>query len=331
MIPPRVRSILTPWAISEAALFAADDLKHFRSFAESLRRHLTNVNSDTEEAANLIQAQLGNIEARVASLVARIERAVASDQLERAREGIQVTRLAIEAVASGGDVQATVAERFRQIDVLTSKVRDMIREMDRIGNQTDILAINGAIQAANAGPAGAGFRVLAEEIGSLASQSRQVSTCLGRDIHAVVESLSATILETIEARLARERALRDKMVEMVADLAAHIATIMAVQEDLFQHAREAKSAIVKDVMTLSASMQFQDITRQQLQHIEGALASVAEHIDDLALSLSNEGRIPKTNIRDCQTAIFANCVMEKQRSADLGCETADRAPQVELF
>ncbi|WP_320827108.1 methyl-accepting chemotaxis protein [Reinekea sp.] len=111
------------------------------------------------------------------------------------KEGRQIT---IEAVRQNEQVSETVGTTSKAISDLATSSNNIASVLDvirGIAEQTNLLALNAAIEAARAGEQGRGFAVVADEVRSLASKT-QAST---NDIQAMIESLQKGVKEAVLA------------------------------------------------------------------------------------------------------------------------------------
>ncbi|WP_186301583.1 methyl-accepting chemotaxis protein [Denitromonas halophila] len=148
---------------------------------------------DITEAVDEITCSIGQIvdSTRSANAAAvQIERLSA-----RGREAIAENRDAV-AVLSTTLAQATDASRA--VHGLTAQVTEVLGEIGEIADQTNLLALNAAIEAARAGEQGRGFAVVADEVRKLAGRTRQSTEVVGgilqrlsKDVSGAVDRLDA--------------------------------------------------------------------------------------------------------------------------------------------
>ena len=114
---------------------------------------------------------------------------------EQSKNGFKVVKETLDTIHSLADeVQRTsdVIERLKGDCISIGTVLDVIRD---IAEQTNLLALNAAIEAARAGEQGRGFAVVADEVRTLASRTQQST----REIHEMIERLQTGSNEAVSA------------------------------------------------------------------------------------------------------------------------------------
>lgn len=86
-----------------------------------------------------------------------------------------------------------VVEGMKVVDQRSTEMQEIIRQIDGIAFQTNILALNAGVEAARAGEAGAGFAVVAEEVRDLANHTTESASVTQRLLAATTEQLSVTM------------------------------------------------------------------------------------------------------------------------------------------
>ena len=182
-----------------------DVVVQFRDTANDLSSSATELNTQSGSTSNSITGQQKEIEQvetamkEMSQTVQEVADSVASSandaeeadkESKTGREVVGETMHAIEALASDIEAASQVITKLQQDSDAIGSVLDVIRG---IAEQTNLLALNAAIEAARAGEQGRGFAVVADEVRTLASRTQEST----QEIHDMIERLQSGSKEAV--------------------------------------------------------------------------------------------------------------------------------------
>jgi len=146
---------------------------------------------------------------------------------QAARQGGEVVEETLSTMRSIADSSKTVASRIAELGKSSEQIGKIVAVIDDLADQTNLLALNAAIEAARAGEHGRGFAVVADEVRKLAERTTKATQGIG----SMVESIQ---LETKNAVQAIELGSRDVAVgvEKTSASGAALAEIIQVSEQV---------------------------------------------------------------------------------------------------
>ena len=173
-------------------------------------------------------------------------------------------------------------------------IYEFVDEIGYISEQTNLLALNAAIEAARAGEYGLGFAVVADEVGKLAARSNSIasdisntakkSTKVLEDIQKKIETTVADNLEEMSCAKNRLESSFDNFSESIGGVSGKV-----------QLLTESYVNISKDTKGLIVSLQFQDITRQQVEHVVTSLDKLDDRLaEGFKAASPDDNRMPET-------------------------------------
>jgi methyl-accepting chemotaxis protein len=248
--------------ISGSATQLASAAEELSAVTEESSRGLQQQNGELEQAATAVNEMTVAVEEVARNAVSTSQASEQSTQT--ARQGrdkvvqtVQAIQVMTEDVKAASSLVEGLAEQGRDI----GKVLDVIRS---IAEQTNLLALNAAIEAARAGEAGRGFAVVADEVRALAHRTAQST----REIEQMVAGIQSGTSETVQSMalntsrtqitLELARAAGDAL-EQITDAISQInernLVIASASEEQAQVSREVDRNLVniRDLATQSAA------------------------------------------------------------------------------
>ena len=238
-------------SISGSAHQLASAAEELNSVTEEGARGLTQQNNEIEQAATAVNEMTSAVEEVARNAVSTSEASKsATTSAGDGRDLVRETVSAIERMSS--DVQGTAS----LIGDLANESRDIGKVLDVIrglADQTNLLALNAAIEAARAGEAGRGFAVVADEVRALAHRTQQSTSEIERMIgsiqsgteHAVDSMRNSTERAESTLNIARGAGLSlDTINSAISEINERNLVIASAAEEQAQVAREVDRNLV---------------------------------------------------------------------------------------
>ncbi len=322
------------------------ELTQVHDFNEVVRGQLKRVIDDTEKAAFDIVDRLQTID----TVVAKLDRFVN----ETSDETAKLVRDSEARIAQNQDIVAKmegyVQQRLQESEHDQIRVTQVVQEaraleslvqlIKHVAGQTNLLALNAAIEAARAGEAGRGFAVVADEVRKLSGETEIAVVKISRGIAGVAEHIETQFQDKLSnVNLAKERQLLEFFSTQLNELGRSYEELMRHESEVLYQVQESSSQLASMFMEAQASVQFQDVSRQQIEQVVHALSQLDEHAGLLATRLRayEDPDFEYKPIAQHLEALYSRYVMESQRSTHqktLKGESATSAPasaRIELF
>jgi len=181
---------------------------------------------------------------------------------------------------------AEMRANFARIEGLAGEVHELtplIKVITSIAQQTSLLALNAEIEAARAGSAGRGFGVVAYEVRKLSVSSTQAASDISEKINSTWRRVN---VEMADAKASLERHEKDRGMQLLVEGLEEMQHEFSKNSDLLLDVISGVDASYQECVTrLSKALghiQFQDVMRQRMEHVQEALMEMCAHLEQLA-------------------------------------------------
>jgi len=292
-------------AIADSINFAVDQLRSLVSTINETAVQVAAAAQETQatamhlaEAAEHQAQQITSASQQINSIASSIDQVsknsaesadVASRSVQIAAKGADVVRQTIQGMDNIRDQIQETSKRIKRLGESSQEIGSIVELINDIAEQTNILALNAAIQAASAGEAGRGFAVVADEVQRLAERAsnatKRIETLvqtIQSDTNEAVSSMEQTTAEVVSgARLAEDAGLAlgeiEKVSNDLADLIQNISTA----------ARQQSTAATNITATMSVIQEITTQTSQGASQTADSIGNLAQLAADLRRSVAD--------------------------------------------
>ncbi len=326
--------------------------QRYSDAAQDIRKQIYAVIQQTEQAADTIansfQAVINkaSVQARQAMELLEGTQGAASDGAPQSLQDFirvsdeRLNKMADEVVRVA-DLSVHMVQDLNGIQSRTQAIDDFLMDVEKLADQTSLLALNADIEAARVGEQGRGFSIVAQEVRKLSKRSHDFSDRIRQHLKMVKSGLDKTYgdMRTLSAAdMEHALKVKDEVIKLTQSLEGKNREVAETVGNINTISKE----IAQDVQNIVISLQFHDITSQklnkmlepmdELRHTLSHLMQETENLDKNLLGSLPGNRHWQTDGKDEHDKAF-----EQAPTNDIGQEVpkstpkTGKGPAVELF
>ena len=249
------------------------------------------VGSNVEKSVEIINKTTQRAQGIVNNLQHSIEKTKSSNQdVNQANKELSIAK--VEIVKLSNIIQESASNELglaQDINTLakdTEQIKSVLEVISDIADQTNLLALNAAIEAARAGEHGRGFAVVADEVRKLAERTQKSLTEINSTISILVQSIN---------NASERMTSNSKEVERLVDISSEVEKKINNTSDLTQNAAIASNETLKDVedegkdidKMVEAITNINNISKENAKNVT-EIAKEAENLNQLTKQLSDK-------------------------------------------
>ena len=211
-------------------------------------------------------------------------------KLEASQHQIQAMSKRIE---SNVEIERHMAEKLQTLQSNTQEIRNILSIIDDIADQTNLLSLNAAIEAARAGDHGKGFAVVADEVRKLAERTQESLGLINQTVGVIVGGIAEASQEMLRTSQSVQELSRFSL-EITQTIDASVMTMHQTKEKASYNAKSSQQSI--DAMQ-SLTHDIHLVSSQSVENTRNAeeIEEAANHLHSLTHNLNQKIETFKTN------------------------------------
>ena len=325
---------------------AASDLGELPALTKLLNQQLHAITEETERSAYGIMERLQAIDGVINELMATVT-AGAHDAEAMIQSGEKSVGSNVELIAN---LNQYIQERFAESDADRESIAIVVRQAEslsslvdlikNISSQTNLLALNAAIEAARAGEVGRGFAVVADEVRKLSGETDHAVSMIQEGIGNVAKTIENQFRNKLEhSNIQQQKEVLVNFSSHLDSMGHNYQRLMKRDEEMLAKLSNTSETLSSMFMEVLANIQFQDVTRQQIEQVQNALTRLDTHVAQMVGMMRSRDFSNAASIKDHIDQIYEGYVMDKQRDVHAsamgdsvtGGGSADSMQKIELF
>ncbi|MCX7983770.1 MAG: methyl-accepting chemotaxis protein [Bacteroidetes bacterium] len=287
--------------VSESTETIASATTEISSSTEQMSAGAQEQSSQASEVASAVEEMTKTIveNSKNASLTAETARKAR----DTAKEGSIIVRDTIDGMKQIASVVNRSAETVQALGKASDQIGEIISVIDDIADQTNLLALNAAIEAARAGEQGRGFAVVADEVRKLAERTTKATKEIATMIRHIQNETKGAVISMEEGTQKVEYGISladkaGKALENIVEISQQVTDMVNQIAAASEQQSSASEQISKNIEAISTVTQQTASGIQQIAHSAENLNQLTEQLRDLVSRFKLETEQVKQRMRE---------------------------------
>lgn len=221
-------------------------------------------------------------------------------------------------------------EQVRSLNDYTGELRAMAVKVAEIAAQTNLLALNAAIEAARAGEAGRGFAVVADEVRKLSSLSSETGKKMSGTVDIISNAIASVfkIAESSSEHDSESVTNSELIIQQVLQGFNSVTSNLAGSAEQLQ---QESAGIRNELSDVLISLQFQDRVSQILVHVRNNMEKLHQHLQQYRQDKAASIPVKPLNIKTWLAEMEALYATQEQVHTHRGVQSSAAAKQEVTF
>ena len=198
---------------------------------------------------------------------------------EFANEMRKIIEYFIDQVLTTSQESMTMVHKIDDLVLQMQEVEELVGDVRTIADQTNLLALNAAIEAARAGEAGRGFAVVADEVRKLSQHSNNFSDQINGVVDKALENINEA-KQIIGKMASKDMSMAISSKSRVDNMLVEVNHLNEFLSEKLAHASAITDSITENVNLAVMSLQFEDMSKQISDHLHGYIQDSTSFIGE---------------------------------------------------